>query len=312
MLHQFLNFSFTTRFVTAVQEATLSFQKQQLHAATLTALFHGYNIWRFNCMNQFENNYKIVFGYPILLLILMWSVYLLDYSSGQEFYQYGIHPRTLNGLIGVITSPMIHSQEDLKHILSNSLPFAVLLASLIHFYKTISARVLLLIWLFGGLMTWVIARENYHIGMSGVIYGLVGFLFTSGALRKYKPLMGLSLFVVFLYGSLIWGIFPMETKVSWEGHLSGLIVGVITAVIFRKQGPQSPKFRYEIEKEMGIEPIDYEKLWRERIALEEELAAQEAQIREAEESNYPNENPVAFTYTYHIKSKNGENGEDSK
>ncbi len=257
-------------------------------------------------MNQFENNFKIVFGYPIMLLVLMWSVYLLDFSSGKLFYEFGVYPRTIHGLIGVITMPLIHSQDDIKHILSNSLPIGVLLASLIHFYKAISGKVLLIIWIFTGLSTWVIARENYHIGMSGVIYGLVGFLFTSGALRKYKPLMGLSLFVVFLYGSLIWGIFPMETKVSWEGHLSGLVVGVATAIIFRKQGPQSPKFRYEIEKEMGIEPIDYEKIWREAMALEEEL---QNQTQESEPSNEDtSEGYPPFTYTYHLKKRDDDSG----
>lgn len=256
-------------------------------------------------MNQFENDLKIVLGYPILLLILMWSIYLMDWTSAIEFYEYGIYPRSLFGVIGVLTSPLIHSQEDIKHILSNSLPIAVLLASLIHFYRSISAKIFLIIWLFGGLMTWMIARENYHIGMSGVIYGLVGFLFTSGALRKYKPLMGLSLFVVFLYGSLIWGIFPIETKVSWEGHLSGLFVGVLSAFVYRKEGPQSPKFRYEIEKELGIEPIDYEKLWREKLAQEEE----EQQRAQTEANDYATdashtENQINFTYTYTYKPKN--------
>ena len=234
-------------------------------------------------MHQFENNFKIVLGYPLLLLILMWSVYLLDFSAAQDFHKYGVYPRTLEGLLGIISSPLIHSQSDLKHILSNSLPIGLLLASLIHFYRSIAAKVMLIVWLGAGLGTWMIARENYHIGMSGVIYGLVGFLFTSGALRKYKPLMGLSLFVIFIYGSLIWGIFPTQTQVSWEGHLSGLVIGVIAAFIYRKEGPQSPKFRYEIEKEMGIEPIDYEKLWREQLAREEEAQqAREALEKEKE------------------------------
>lgn len=229
----------------------------------------------------------------------MWSVYLIDYSSGQEFYQYGLYPRSAQGLIGIITSPLLHSQEDFKHILSNSLPIGVLLASLIHFYKSIAGKVLLIIWLFGGLMTWFIARENYHIGMSGVIYGLVGFLFTSGALRKYKPLMGLSLFVVFLYGSLIWGVFPLETKVSWEGHLSGLVIGIVVAFVYKKEGPQSPKFRYEIEKELGIEPIDYEKIWREQLAALEEEQSKQNETENPENSII--DTNTEFTYTYHIK-----------
>jgi hypothetical protein len=114
-----------------------------------------------------------------------------------------------------------------------------------------------------GAFTWLVARDSYHIGMSGVIYGLFGFLFLSGALRNYRPLMGLSLFVIFLYGSLIWGIFPMQEHVSWEGHLFGLGSGLLLAYVFKNQGPQSPKYKYEIEKELGIEPEDLEEKWRE-------------------------------------------------
>lgn len=262
-------------------------------------------------MHQFENNFKIVLGYPILLLVLMWSVFLFDMSSSFDIYRLGIYPRTVPGLIGIITSPLIHSQEDIKHILSNSVPIAVLLASLIHFYKAISGKVFLIIWLLGGFMTWMIARENYHIGMSGVIYGLVGFLFTSGALRKYKPLMGLSLFVVFLYGSLIWGIFPLETKVSWEGHLAGLVIGILSAFVYRKEGPQTPKFRYEIEKEMGIEPIDYERLWREKMAQEEAEANKDLNNELTSEKAADAES-MNFTYTYVITPKKSkDNSQDS-
>jgi membrane associated rhomboid family serine protease len=249
-------------------------------------------------MNQFETNNKIVFGYPILLVIFMWSIQLLDYSTRFEFYQLGIMPRTWFGLLGILTSPFIHSAEDLKHILSNSAPIFVLLSSLIYFYKEIAPKILLIIWLGGGFLTWIYARESYHIGMSGVIYGLTGFLFASGAIRKYKPLMGLSLFVVFLYGSLIWGIFPLEAKVSWEGHLSGLILGVLAAIIYRKEGPQQPKFRYEIEKELGIEPVDYEQLWR------------EAEMSQSIDDKETEESSEQMTFTYHLVPNSNEVSEN--
>jgi len=250
-------------------------------------------------MNQFETNAKIIFGYPALILIFTWSIFILEISTDFEFYKLGILPREFSGLIGIITSPFIHSAEDVKHILSNSVPIFILTASLIHFYKEIAPKVLTIIWLGGGFLTWIYARESYHIGMSGVVYGLTGFLFTSGAIRKYKPLMGLSLFVVFLYGSLIWGILPLETKVSWEGHLSGLIVGVLAAIIYRKEGPQQPKFRYEIEKEMGIEPIDYENIWRSSFPKENESLDEENQNQIKREDQ-------SFTYTYHIRKSEDE------
>lgn len=250
-------------------------------------------------MNQFELDNKLVLGYPILVLVFMWSMHLLNLSVGIEFYEYGLYPRALIGLIGVFTSPFIHSTTDFNHILSNSVPILILLASIIHFYRPIALKVILIVWLGGGLLTWIYARENYHIGMSGVIYGLVGFLFFSGILRKYKPLLGLSLFVVFIYGSLIWGVFPMQERVSWEGHLSGLILGVLAAIIYRKEGPQQPKYRYEIEKEMGIEPIDYEKIWRENVAQQERENALSQDPKHSKENS-----DAAPIYQYRIISKN--------
>lgn len=213
-------------------------------------------------MNQFNSNKTEVFGYPILLLILMWTIFFADNQLGLELYQWGVHPRETDGLKGIFFMPLIHSQRDINHLFNNSLPTFVLLASLIYFYRKLAFRVVFWIWLGTGILTWLGARESYHIGMSGVIYGLAGFLFVSGAIRKYRPLMGVSLFVTFLYGSLIWGIFPMQTHVSWEGHLFGLGMGIILAFVYRRQGPQSPKFRYEIEKELGIEPEDLEEKWR--------------------------------------------------
>ena len=260
-------------------------------------------------MNQFETNTKIVFGYPILLLIFMWSIQLLDYSSSFDFFELGILPRKTTGLLGILSSPFIHSANDIKHILSNSAPIFVLLASLIYFYKEIALKVVLIVWFGGGLLTWIYARESYHIGMSGVIYGLTGFLFASGAIRKYKPLMGLSLFVVFLYGSLIWGIFPLEIKVSCEGHLSGLILGVLSAVIYRKEGPQQPKFRYEIEKEMGIEPIDYEQIWRE-AQLAQDISNNENQGQTTESPQ--NATLRNTTFSYYLTTKSEEELQDEQ
>ena len=113
---------------------------------------------------------------------------------------------------------------------------------------------------------------------------LVGFLFVSGVLRKFLPLQAISLFIVFLYGSMIWGVFPMKERVSWEGHLMGLSVGVVLAFLFRENGPQRPKFQYEIEKEMGIEPIDFEAIWLEKVRLAE-LEEEEEKLRQEQGHN---------------------------
>lgn len=209
--------------------------------------------------------------YPLLLVVIMWLVYWADHLFPLiPFYHYGVMPGELSSWKGVFLMPLLHSNQEVNHILNNSIPTAVLLGAIIYYYREIALKVFSLAWLFTGLGVWIVASNNnsYHIGMSGVIYAMAGFLFTSGVIRKYKPLQAISLFVTFIYGGMVWGIFPMKEHVSWEGHLSGLVVGIALAFIFRNKGPQSPKFLYEIEKEMGIEPPDFEGELNERIRLE--------------------------------------------
>jgi membrane associated rhomboid family serine protease len=212
-----------------------------------------------------------------LVLVLMWMVYWADFLFISDFQRYGLQAQTVLGLRGILLMPWIHAHNDIKHILNNSLPTFLLLTLLFQSYKEIAWRVFIYAWLLTGALLWLIGGTNgaIHIGMSGVIYALAAFLFTSGVLRKYLPLQALSLFIVFLYGSMIWGIFPTQPRVSWQGHLSGLIIGVFLAFIYRKQGPQRPKYQYEIEKELGIEPPDFEGDL--RRAIEAEAARQLAE-----------------------------------
>jgi membrane associated rhomboid family serine protease len=125
----------------------------------------------------------------------------------------------------------------------------ILGATLIYFYRELAWKVFILSWLLSGFWLWIIGRENYHIGASGVLYGLITFLFFSGVLRRHTGLMALSLLVVFLYGSLIWGIFPLFRIISWESHLCGSIAGILLAVVYRKEGPQRKVYEWEFEDE---------------------------------------------------------------
>jgi membrane associated rhomboid family serine protease len=212
------------------------------------------------------------FLYPALLLVVMWFVFWGDHILDIDFYKYGVLPRTVEGLKGIVFMPLIHSKTDFAHILNNSAPTALLLGALIFFYRDISLKIFLLSWLMTGLLVWIYAENqgSFHIGMSGIIYALASFLFTSGVIRKYLPLQAISLFVAFLYGGMIWGILPMQQKISWEGHLMGLIIGIVLAFIYKREGPIGPKFQYEIEKEMGIDPPDLEGIWKENVRREEE------------------------------------------
>lgn len=219
----------------------------------------------------------------LLLVIAMWLVYWADYLFAFDFHQLGVQPQSLDGLVGILLMPLVHSSKDIHHILNNSLPIFLLFASLLYFYPSIAWKVITIGWLLTGVLVWLIAQHgSFHIGMSGIIYLLAGFLFVSGVLRSYRPLQAISLAVVFMYGSMLWGIFPMKESVSWEGHLSGLFVGVLLAFYFKEKGPQRPKYQYEIEKEMGIEPPDLEAIWNERIRL----AQEEEERRKREQMGY--------------------------
>ena len=177
---------------------------------------------------------------PVIAVFLIWLVYYLEIKFGNNFNDYGIYPQTFLGLRGIVFSPFLHS--SIEHLFSNSIPLLVMLASLYYFYEGIATKVLFWGIFFTGLLTWSFARPSYHIGASGVVYFLVSFIFFSGVFRKYYRLAAVSLIVVFLYGSTVWYIFPMEEKISWEGHLSGFLVGFIFAYISRKTGPQPEKF----------------------------------------------------------------------
>lgn len=211
--------------------------------------------------------------YPVLLLAVMWMMYWAELSTGVNMVKWGVRPHHLDSWPGVFLMPLLHAPEDIGHIINNSIPTFILSAALIYYYRDIALKVLLISWIGTGLFVWLLAEDNgaYHIGMSGVLYALFGFLFISGFFRNFRPLQVVSLFVVFIYGSMIWGVFPQKANVSWEGHFSGLIIGVFLAVWYRKQGPKAPKYQFEIEKEMGIEPPDLEGQWRERQAAMERM-----------------------------------------
>jgi membrane associated rhomboid family serine protease len=153
-----------------------------------------------------------------------------------DFTRYGLLPREISGLKGILTSPLIHS--GFSHLWSNTVPIAVLLFFLNVFYSRISIKVIIWGWLLSGLFTWVIARDSYHIGASGMVYMLASFIFFKGIFINNYRQIAASLIVVFLYGSLIWYVLPIEPGISWEGHLCGGIAGLVLAV-FVKQIPDS-------------------------------------------------------------------------
>jgi len=185
-----------------------------------------------------------VIVWPIVFLLAIWIVFWLELKLNANFAKYGVFPRTISGLKGVILSPFLHG--DLKHLYNNSIPLFLLIAALRYFYREISLKILLYSLLFSGLLTWVIGRESYHIGASGLIYALISFILFKGLQTKDSRLVALSLTIVMVYGGLIWYVFPdVKENISWEGHLSGFIVGVVLSVIYKAPQLLKEEFRYD-------------------------------------------------------------------
>jgi len=203
---------------------------------------------------------------PAILVFLMWLIKLVEFGFNVSFAFLGTHPLHLNGVQGIFLMPFVHG--DWNHLLANSGPFLILGTALFYFYKDISFRVLIGIWLLSGIWVWFGGRESWHIGASGVIYGLSSFLFFSGAIRKNTQLAALAMVVAFLYGSTIWGIFPdffPEENISWEGHLGGFVAGIILAIYYRKEGPQRKKYSWELEEEEAESIENEEKFWHQNM-----------------------------------------------
>jgi len=187
---------------------------------------------------------------PFLFVILIWIIKLGEMATQTDLGFLGIYPRTFKGLFGIITTPLLHA--DLNHLFANSVPLLVLGGSLFYFYKELAIKTFLLIYFITGLSVWVGGREAYHIGASGVVYGLASFLFFSGIIRRDGKLLAITLLVTFLYGSMVWGIFPdffPEKNISFESHFWGMVAGAILAWYFRKIGPQRTLYEWEEEDE---------------------------------------------------------------
>jgi membrane associated rhomboid family serine protease len=206
---------------------------------------------------------------PLLYLLVIWVIFYVNEHFKLDLAAFGLRPRNLPGLIGILTMPLLHS--DLPHIASNSVPLLVLGICLFQYYREIAYKVFFISYFASGILVWLFAanpgHNSVHIGASGLIYALAGFLFFSGFLRRDKVLFGITLLITFLYGTIIWGIFPEEFQIairysekarniSWEGHLFGFLSGTALAYIYRRVGPQRPKYSWEINNDEDVDESD--------------------------------------------------------
>ena len=169
---------------------------------------------------------------------LLWLVRTIEWGTASNFGMLGILPRHVSGMVGILTAPLIHG--TFIHLLSNTFPLLFLLVAVFYFYDKIALEVFAWIYLITGFWVWVAAREAYHIGASGLVYGLAAFLFFSGIFRRDARSVAVAVAIAFLYNGMIQGIIPGEDpNVSWESHLLGSVAGIFCSFYFRRIEPGS-------------------------------------------------------------------------
>jgi membrane associated rhomboid family serine protease len=196
-----------------------------------------------------------IFFIPGIIALFMILTFMLEKGMDWDFHTAGVYPRHLENIWGIFTFVFIHA--GWSHLINNVVSFLILACFLFYFYQQIAPKILILSYIFSGLILWFIGRESWHIGASGLIYALAFFLFFSGIIRKYVPLIAISLIVAFVYGSMVWHIFPWKVydEVSWEGHLAGGLTGLCLSIFYRNEGPQKPKKIWEDDSD--DETIEY-------------------------------------------------------
>ncbi|MEO7176004.1 MAG: rhomboid family intramembrane serine protease, partial [Saprospiraceae bacterium] len=195
---------------------------------------------------------------------------------------YGIYPRQILGLKGILTSPLIHGSWS--HLINNSIPLFVLLCIIFYFFRRISWQIILMVYLLTGLSVWLFGRPVFHIGASGVIYGLVSFVFWSGLFRKNVRSIVLSLIVLFLYSGMFLGVLPNQPGISWESHLLGGLMGILVAWIYKgvlEEADQTSteELQDETEKSYFFRRDIFDKTRNEKQAEEAELEKQNKETK---------------------------------
>lgn len=206
--------------------------------------------------------------FPFIFILMMWIVHVFKVVFNLPLGYLGVLPRHVEGLKGIFTAPLIHG--DWGHLISNTVPLAVLSVLIFLFYRRVAVKSFMLIYLFTGLAVWVFGRDVLHIGASGVVYGLLSFVFWSGVFRRSFKAITLALVILVMYSGYFIGIVPGEPGISWESHLLGALVGIGIAYLFKDiieadEEPKEPEYLYDEQPESYLLPRDtFEKTMVER------------------------------------------------
>jgi membrane associated rhomboid family serine protease len=168
---------------------------------------------------------------PMRLVFLMWLFFFIEFNFGYPLSAFGVHPRSLIGLIGIVISPMLHA--NIAHLVSNTFPLLFLGGVLFYFYPRIAVMVFFRAYVWTNILVWLFARDSNHIGASGLVYGIAFFLIFFGLLRREFRSLLISIVTIALYGGVFYGVLPGDPTISWESHFGGALVGITSAVTFR-------------------------------------------------------------------------------
>lgn len=191
--------------------------------------------------NHRSNQFLIVMKENMFLLlgvvVIAWGVEILDTVFLGYFDRFGIHPRRVAGLLGVLTSPFLHL--GFGHLVSNTVPFLMLGGMVLMGGRKVFITATFFIMVVGGMALWVLGPGGTnHVGASGLIFGYLGFLLARGIFEKSVVWIVISIGILLLYGGMLNGVFPGQPGISWQGHLFGTIAGVVAAwVMFSSNKP---------------------------------------------------------------------------
>jgi len=198
--------------------------------------------------NRARANFRLAVKIALGFVALIWLIQLLNWGLDLELERFGVRPRELAGLPGILLAPLLHA--GFAHLIANSLPLLVLGTGMLHLYPNSALKVIPAVYLGPGIAVWLFARPSVHVGASGLVYGLVSYIFVAGLIRRDKRAIAASLLVYFLYGTLAWGVLPIEPGVSWETHLAAALIGLMLTVALRRLDiPPRKRYAWENEKD---------------------------------------------------------------
>jgi membrane associated rhomboid family serine protease len=201
---------------------------------------------RYSLSRKARTSFRLALKIALVFIGILWTIFILDAVFGLRLGRFGLRPGSIPGLIGIVTAPLLHG--SVQHLLSNTIPLLISMTATLYLYPNSSVRVIPMIWLGSGALAWFIGRPSLHLGVSGLIYGLLAYVFVGGLLRRDMRSVSVSLLVGFLYGSMVWGVLPIRPNMSWEMHLAGAMMGTLLAILYRNWD-RVPLLRYDWEED---------------------------------------------------------------